>query len=313
MRAKDLEKVQRIASDVKGNAPTSAIQLMNAGRLNNCEMYVTDDPNEKPSQEQIDQKVNFVRFKPSESWDDIGHYVLIDKNGDEVDIPTQSEPGSNNCGYEIVAYLTGKTTQDIRNEVAEDILRNPEKYLKIEKIGDELKDRYPDEANDFMKVGGFNKFPIRQSSVRRQREIEMEKLNKKSKGLINPEHKKVRQLYWKGKERKRTSTNRSGWVYLMTPSKLEGYFKAGMTNNLNRRKAQLSKANQMEFDVVKGGAYYTHDMHTAEKMLHHLLKSNRVKISREQLPEGRTEIFIGDPADYRHYVLAAVEFANNLY
>jgi len=80
----------------------------------------------------------------------IGHWLLKDAEGNVL--MTASE--GNDCGYAVIAELTGKSIQDLRRETAESIVRDQASFSKAIEARDWLVSHNPQAANDLLFMGG---------------------------------------------------------------------------------------------------------------------------------------------------------------
>lgn len=122
--------------------------------MNGIEIKIVDSRDYVITQEDIDanvkivvceQAINSVTGKNEE-----GHYSYKNANGEIVDLGV----GGNNCGFTVMQHLTGKSTQQIKNEAATFILDNSKTFGDVLTSERRIHERCPNESAKYLGVGG---------------------------------------------------------------------------------------------------------------------------------------------------------------
>jgi len=147
------EIMERI-ENTKSNKPADVADLIVLADENGLRVKIVDDPNYQPTEEEKSSDTKIIVFrkgeKDSENTDQIGHYQLKDSDGSLIDI----QSNGNDCGYAVIAHLTGKPIQQLREEVVHFIKNNIFNFEKIVEAQQWIQTHYPQEANSLLLVGG---------------------------------------------------------------------------------------------------------------------------------------------------------------
>jgi hypothetical protein len=140
--------VQDLAEKILNGEPAD-LAIMHALALNNNLNLIIDvDSNYQLSEEDKKQGKQLVRFlrgqeDPVTKQEQIGHYQLIDHNGNVFELANDS----NDCGYAIFSKLTGKSVAELRHEMAQMVVNEPANFERALAAEEWLAARYPDERN----------------------------------------------------------------------------------------------------------------------------------------------------------------------
>jgi hypothetical protein len=151
------KEVSQEAENVKNDKPASIAEQAILDKKYGLNTKIIQDENYKPTQEEIDNGVQFILIKPGEkdqnNVDQPGHAYLKDENGNWK--PVESK--NNDCVYAAFSELLQKnnitkSVDQLRDETANSILNNPN-YSKVLEAQNWIQERYPCEANTLLFVG----------------------------------------------------------------------------------------------------------------------------------------------------------------
>ena len=98
--------------------------------------------------------VVFIKRDKDEIGNDgVGHYCLMQGDGTVMSVKSDQK----DCGYAVIAHLTGKSIEQIRDETATTIETNPSNFGKAIKAEAWLQNRHPQLANTLLFKGGCGK------------------------------------------------------------------------------------------------------------------------------------------------------------
>ena len=143
--------------DFDKNKPADLTDMIRLARINGLKIQIVDDPHYQPTQEDIDKGRHIVMYTEGRVDSDgnigIGHWSIVVPETSCIHSPNGD---GNNCGYQVIANLCGgkKTIQELRESVADDMEKNSVSTNKhLENVA-WINNRYPEEANRMLLVGG---------------------------------------------------------------------------------------------------------------------------------------------------------------
>jgi len=151
------KEVSQEAEKVKNGKPASIAEQSILEKKYGLNTKIIQDENYKPTQEEIDNGVQFILIKPGEkdenNVDQPGHAYLKDENGNWKSV----ESKNNDCVYAAFSEILQKnninrSVDQLRGETANNILNNPN-YTRVLSAQNWIKERYPREANTLLFAG----------------------------------------------------------------------------------------------------------------------------------------------------------------
>jgi len=112
-----------------------------------------------PTERDKSDGIKIVVFKKGltvAGTDMVGHYQIMDYNGDARDARPVGEVGINDCGFAVFSELTGSSIAKLRGEAAETVERNADNFEHVEDAQSWVQSRYPQEANSLLFRGGID-------------------------------------------------------------------------------------------------------------------------------------------------------------
>lgn len=157
------QKTRELADQVRGNKPASIAEMNALAKKLGIKLKMTNDPNYKPTPEEIAQGISVIYIHPAEKdengVDKVGHAFYIDENGNHFHV--ESKP--NDCFYAVCGKIledrgVTMTDAELRQITADEIESNGniDKALESEKW---IRDRYPLEANTLLFCAGIIQLP----------------------------------------------------------------------------------------------------------------------------------------------------------
>ncbi|CAF4844118.1 unnamed protein product, partial [Rotaria sp. Silwood1] len=157
------KKVEERADDVRNNRPATMAEISLMMKKYGIKLKIVNDKNYQRTQEEIDNGVEVIYVekgsKDDKNTDQVGHAYYIDANGNRFDIETKL----NDCFYGVFSKILetkgiNKSIEDIRNELADDIISNTN-YSKVIEAEKWIHDRHPQEANSLLFSAGLDQLP----------------------------------------------------------------------------------------------------------------------------------------------------------
>ena len=145
-------------------APADISTIFTLAKTNKANIKVVDDPNYEPSEAEKDAVVKIIVYQEGPSGS-IGHYLLKDARTGEV-MDFDDGKGTYDCAYTVLSEITGKSPDELRVEAAVFIDSNQDVFSTINESATWIRDRYPEEANRHLQVGGFRRSNDKESRTR---------------------------------------------------------------------------------------------------------------------------------------------------
>ena len=129
-------------------------------KLNGINVKVVDDPNYERTAREKEECVDVIHYQRGEDINSVGHYTLMSTETTEINVfssPVRTETtgtGRNDCAYEVLGILTGKQACELRQQAAQFICGNANKFAKIQKPADWIRHHFPLQANEILAIGG---------------------------------------------------------------------------------------------------------------------------------------------------------------
>lgn len=138
--------------NILGGGPADITTIFLLAQLNNVDVKLVDDPNYQPTQEDKESGVNIIVWEKPADGQPIGHYAVMNpETGQTTDF---IGGGINDCAYNVLHSIIGKSPDQLRLQSALFIAANQEKFGEINQSANWIRDRYPLESNTLLNVGG---------------------------------------------------------------------------------------------------------------------------------------------------------------
>lgn len=149
------EKVTKRAADIRdANSVASLAEMVITIEKNGPKAKMVDQ-HYTPTEEDIASGTILICYQSggydeASKKDQIGHYVIMEHDGSAREVS-----GTNgSCGYDVIASLTGKTSKDLREEVASYIEANVSSFAEVINVESWVQDRHLEAANTLLFRGG---------------------------------------------------------------------------------------------------------------------------------------------------------------
>lgn len=150
-------KVDEYAEAVQNDKPANFVDMLKMAAENGIQLKIVDDSNYCITQTDKDNNIRVAVFIPGEQLDngsaDVGHWGLMSSMGELQEFNSQN----NDCGYAVMAELTGKSIGQLRAETAQAIVRDSDNFYQSIDAQNWIASRFFEARNDFLFCGGTKK------------------------------------------------------------------------------------------------------------------------------------------------------------
>lgn len=296
--------LNKVAEDAINGKPTDMAGMFAMAAANDVKIKIVTDPDYQPSQEDLKNGINIVLFEKGVNGQP-GHFSLM--NGTSTSI----QKGDMDCGYLVISQLTGKSVDELRSEMPELVQNNPKEFSEIQANTNWMNDRYPQQASQFLMVGGARRAPPTIPN-------DLKEAVRKSLGnpyLYTKEQRKqiARQLIEANADFLDGPTPKDvkGYIYILRAENddVRHRYKIGKADDIFWRRDGLERNNPGdEYEIV--AEISTSYRHSAETFVHRVLDSVGARDMRD-VSDGGTEYFRGNVAFLETLVADAVETVQN--
>lgn len=137
---------------VESGTAATLYEMTLLARVNEVALKIVDDINYKPTAADGDKQI--VVYTPGVKDDNgklqEGHWLLMGADGNIK----QVDSSNSNCGYAVMAHLTGKTVQQLRQQTTAVVQQAPAEFIQAAQAQLWLERAYPNEANRLLLRGG---------------------------------------------------------------------------------------------------------------------------------------------------------------
>ncbi|XP_037031668.1 uncharacterized protein LOC119071124 [Bradysia coprophila] len=150
------KEADKAIDQILSGGPADMTTVFMLAQLNGANVKMVDDPSYVPTEEDKKAGVQIIVWEKPKEGETVGHYTLKDtKTGESRDFEDSS--GKNNCAYDVLSHITGKSADELRLQGAVFVACNQEKFAEIDKSAQWIRERYPQEAANLLHAGGFKK------------------------------------------------------------------------------------------------------------------------------------------------------------
>ena len=147
-------EIEDVAQQMREDLPANLAAMCKLATTNKLKIKFSPNDDYELTNEDLTSDYHVIVFIKGETKDDVeqpGHWRLKDKaTGSFVEI----QNAENDCGYAIMAHLTGKSIAELRNETADAVLQDHENFARSLNEQNWIKSRYKKEAASLNMVGG---------------------------------------------------------------------------------------------------------------------------------------------------------------
>lgn len=189
MRSKEV-KAHAEKTRKPGGNPANAADMLSMAAENGIKLKIVDDENYQLTAEEKAQGIHVVVFSKGERDQNgthgVGHYRLLNLDGVLVDV----QSNENDCGFAVMAKLTGKSVEELRVEHANNMVSNAASFGKSLEAQDWIISRHPKEANSLLfKGAGKKKREERRPICRNLYEVERDGIKYVEKDNVSEKEK----------------------------------------------------------------------------------------------------------------------------
>ena len=151
------KEMKKCIDGIRQGAPADMMHMISMAKQNNLDIRITEDEKYTPTSEEKSNStpvILFIKGEKVDGVDTIGHYKIRNEDGTWKDVPSGNNGINNDCGYAVMAELTGKSVQQLREDMVDFIARNPNNFKKAMVSEAWIRSHHPKEANSLLFVGG---------------------------------------------------------------------------------------------------------------------------------------------------------------
>lgn len=148
---------EQAIDNILDGGPADMTTVFMLAELNDADVKLVDDPKYIPTEEDKAKGLKIVCWESPKDGQPVGHYTLKDTASGKVTEFVGG--GANDCAYNVLSAITGKPAGELRLQAATFIACNQDKFQRVSEGATWIRERYPEEANNMLHVGGAKKIP----------------------------------------------------------------------------------------------------------------------------------------------------------